>query len=390
MEDHKSGLIYKLRQIAEDDNNLAKSKSSPTAVFAIEEPIAWTKIFGYDANRYFSEPEFYFEQTLRQKLWRWENFPDDDLVLTMDMPAWLGHYPEYTFVGMDVSFNSEGVPAISNSNHPLSKDPDIKHLKSIDFYNSGWMPRILNWFDALQKISSGRTNVIFKMTWWRGCLDLAIQLRGYENFVVDTIERPQFVHDLLKWLVEQRCRWWQAYYKHFGLKPGPINIGDDWINIPFITPEFFAEFVLPRYREIEKFHGGISGIHSCGNQVPVQKYLLELKTLECLEVSPWSDLTESLKNIPEDKYLYVALHPNDVLATTPQEMEEKLRFITDSCQGRSYDIATSGLTPVFDDIGQFIDKVRTWTGIAKTICRGSREGGGLGRRERKTGRRKKI
>jgi hypothetical protein len=63
------------------------------------------------------------------------------------------------------------------------------------------MPRALRWHADLIEISAARLEVPFAATWWRGCLDLAIQLRGYEAFLADTMERPAFVHELLDWLV---------------------------------------------------------------------------------------------------------------------------------------------------------------------------------------------
>ena len=358
------GLIERVRRAVTSEQNCVKGKTQPIVTFGIEEPIAWRRIFNYDVNHYFNDPLFYFEQTLHQKLWRWDNFPEDDMPITLDIPAWLGHYPEYTFVGLDVLFDSYGVPIIQ-ADHPLSREPDLRLLKPVDFMTSGWMPRILRWYDDLNKISNGRMNVTFNMTWWRGCLDLAIQLRGYDNFMTDIVERPFFVHGLLEFLVEQRCLWWEAYYRHFGLKPEPVGIADDWLNVPFISPQIFADFVLPRYLEIEKFHGGITGIHSCGNQTPVQHYLLEIKRLSCLEVSPWTDLTQTLVNVSVDKHLAISLHPNDVLCATLDEMEARIRFIVDSCSGRSYSIGTSGLTPVSDDIGEYINKIRIWLAIAR-------------------------
>lgn len=359
-------LIDQLAAAVESERNQQRKGVRPTAIFQLESPIAESKLFGFDVNHYLSDPYFYIERALRTKLWRWENFPDDDAPLTMDLPAWLGHYPEYTFIGLEVQFTPDGVPLIQ-TDHPLSRDPDLRLLKPVDFLTSGWMPRVLRWYDDLRRIAAGRLNVTFNMVWWRGCLDLAIQLRGYDNFIFDAIERPDFVHDLLKFLVEQRCRWWEAYYRHFGLPVSPTAIGDDWINVPFITPAMFADFVLPRYLELEAFHGGVAGIHSCGNMAPVQKYLLQIKSLPGLEVSIGTDLTETLANVPPEKPLFVALHPNDVLVATPEEMEAKLRFITESCHGRTYGIGTSGLTPIKDDLGEFNEQIRTWTKIVQSV-----------------------
>jgi uroporphyrinogen-III decarboxylase len=359
-------LLDRVEEAVHSEANQARLKREPKAVFQLEEPIASSILWGYDVNDYISDPYLYVEQTLTTRLWRWESFPDDDAPITLDLAAWLGHYPEYTYAGMDVAFTPRGVPTLQ-TDHPLSRDPDLRLLHPVDFYTSGWMPRVLRWYDDLRGIVGGRLNVTFNMTWWRGCLDLAIQLRGYDQFIGDTAERPEFVHDLLRFLTEQRCRWYEAYYRHYGLPVGPTAVADDWINVPFISPRIFSEFVLPRYQEIERFHGGIAGIHSCGNQAPVQRYMLQLETLPGLEVSPWTDLQQSLRNIPPSKRLFIALHPNDVLCATPEEMDARLREITTSCQGRSYGIGTSGLTPIWDDPQEYVQRIRTWTGIVQRV-----------------------
>ena len=359
-------LVDRLVEAAESEENQRRGKFSPQAVFVLEEPIASAKIFGYDVNQYFSDPCFYVEQLLRQKLWRWENFPHDERPLTLELPAWLHYYPEFTFVGLDVTFTCDGVPVIQ-TDHPLSRDPNLGLLKPVDFKNSGWMPRILRWWDDLQEVSDDRLLLLFDMVWWRGCLDLAIQLRGLENLMIDTVDRPHFVRDLLEFLTEQRIRWYEGFYQHFALPVQPAPVADDWINVPFISPQFFADLVLPCYLELEKYHGKLLSVHSCGNQAPVQRYLLELKSLDVLEVSPWTDLTQTLSNVPPEKRLQVAIHPNDVLLATPEEMERQIHFIADSCEGRDCDINTSGLTPILGSTQAYLDQINIWTRQAKKV-----------------------
>jgi hypothetical protein len=359
-------LIDELRAAVASERNAARGRCWPTAVFALEDPIASSQIHGYDVNHYYADPLFYVEQTLRQKLWRWENFPEDDARLTAELPAALSYYPEYTFLGMTVGFTCDGVPLIQ-TDHPLTRTPDIGLLAPVDFYTSGWMPRALRWWDDVNAIVDGRLKVTNSLVWWRGCLDLAIQLRGFDAFILDTVERPEFAHALLQFITQQRCAWWDAYYRHFGLPVSPTSIGDDWINVPFISPRLFRDFVLPRYLEMEQFHGGIAGIHSCGNQAPVQRYLLQIKSLRGLEVTAWTDLTQSLINVPPDKNLGIALHPNDVLFASREQMEAKLRFITTSCEGRRYGIGTSGLTPILDSTQAFVDQIRLWNSVVHEV-----------------------
>ena len=361
--DSIAALIDRVKEAVASPENQARRKREPRVTFSLEDPIASSKVFHYDVNRYYDDPLFYVEQTLRQKLWRWDNFPYDDQSITSDILASLSFYPEYTFIGLGLSFTYEGVPIIQDD-HPMTQDPDLALLEPVSFNTSGWMPRVLRWYDAVSALVGDRMNVVFDMTWWRGCLDLAIQLRGYEGFVADTAERPQFIHDLLAYLVEQRCRWWGGYYQHFGLAAEPSRIADDWINVPFVSPPMFRDFVLPQYLEIERYHGGVAAVHSCGNQTPVQRYLLEIKSLPGLEVSAWTDLEQTLVNVPADKRLAISVHPNDVLCATPDEMEAKSTWIAEKCQGRSFGLGTSGVTPLTDDIDAYIAKINQWTQAA--------------------------
>jgi hypothetical protein len=357
-------LIERVQAAAQSEENRSRASRSPKIFFQLEEPIASTLIDGLDVGRFYGDPRYYAERVLARKLWRWENFPLDDLPIDTVLPASLGFYPEYTYVGMSVQYNARGVPDIQ-TDHPLSREPNLRHVRPVDFQVSGWMPRALRWHEELTGIAAGRMEVPFAATWWRGCLDLAIQLRGFEAFLSDTVERPEFVHSLLSFLVEQRCRWWEGYERHFRKPREPSFVGDDWVNVPFISPSLFGDFVLPRYLEIERFHGGIAGIHSCGNQEPVQKYLLQIQSLRTFEVSAWTDLERTLSNVPPDRELVISLHPNDVLCASAAQMERKLAFILGACGGRTITIATSGLTPLTPDGEDFVRRVRTWTEIAR-------------------------
>jgi hypothetical protein len=334
----------------------------PNVQFSFEEPMTWVRLWHLDVDRYYSDPFYYIEKTLEQKLWRWENFPGDNLPITAEIPASLSMYPEYTFMGMDLFFSPEGIPTIQ-ADHPLTHTPDLRLLKPVDFKTSGWMPRLLHWWEDLNHIVAGRLQVVNAMTWWRGCLDLAIQLRRYDQLMLDIVERPVFVHALLNFLTEQRCLWWEAYTNHFNLPLLPGDIGEDWLNVPFISPAFFSDFVLPCYLEIERFHGSINSLHSCGNQEPLQRYFLEIKSLSNYEVSPWTSLEKSLINLPLDKKLAIGLHPNDVLFATPQEMAFRLEYIRDTCDGRRYMIGTSGLTPILGSPEAFIHQLNVWLSI---------------------------
>ncbi|MBI2300732.1 MAG: hypothetical protein HYU66_17625 [Armatimonadetes bacterium] len=353
-------LIDEVLTAEASDRNQARG-GKPWIGVGMEDPIGWTVLCGYDARRYFSDPEFHLAQVLRQKLWFFDRVPDDTRI-SRHVPAWLGHYPEYTFFGMSLGVQPNGVPLLDTA-HPMRSDPDLRHLPPIDFYTSGWMPRMLRWYDDLVELAAGRLDIGFPI-WNRGCLDLAIQLRGLEGFLMDTVERPEFVHALMRRLVEERCRWYDARARHLGEKVGPTGVADDWIYVPYISPHIFEEFLLPYYLMIEEHHGGLGSIHSCGNQAPVQQYMLRVKTLNHFEISPWTDPAETVKHVPASKHFYRFVHPNDVLVDKPPAMRAKLRELAAVMNGRDWALGTSGLTPLGSE-EEFVGRIETWLTIAR-------------------------
>ena len=170
-------LIDELKETAAGERNQARLNApQPRITVGIENPIAWVRLFGYDPVRYFSDPHFHLEQYLRQALWCFHHL-NDDTPLGTGVPCWLGHYPEYTFFGMTLGVRPHGGPELQ-TNHPLTRDPDLSLLPPVDFRTSGWMPRMLQWHEDLVALAAGRLEVGF-FAWNRGCLDLAAQLRGY-------------------------------------------------------------------------------------------------------------------------------------------------------------------------------------------------------------------
>ena len=355
-------LIEQVTDAAASERNLQRGKTAPQVNICVEEPITSSILFGVDAERYYTDPAYYVEQSLRQKLWRFQNI-DDDVPITTDIPASLGLYPEFTFLGMAVRYDAKGIPTIQDD-HPLTRSPDLSLLEPVDFRTSGWMPRALRWYDDVSRIVAGRAPVSF-ITWWRGGLDLAVQLRGYESFVLDTIERPQFLRELMRFLTEQRIAWHEACSAHFGEPMTPASVGDDWINVPFITPAMFTDFVLPGYLELEKRHGGVCYVHSCGNQAPVQHDLLGINSLDVLEVSPWTDLRTSLANVPENKRLYISVHPNEVVVNDAAQVRGKLESIVTACRGRRYALG-AGSHPISDE-RDYLERLRRWITIAREV-----------------------
>jgi len=365
--DNLEELIGMLLMEIESPRNQAKRNLPAPRITSYLENLGWVQYFQYDMNEFYNNAAFNCEMQIKQKLCQFERF-DDDTMLNSSISASTGMYFEYTLFGMEVKHQSDGVPLIQND-HPLTKTPNLRLLNRHDFYTTGEMPHIFRLWDGLQAISRGRLSVGFP-TWGRGPLDLAIQLRGYEQFIEDTRERPQFVDDLMRYIIEERMRWWDAYCKHFNIQHRGAGIADDWLYVPFISPAIFQDVVFPYYLELEKYHGQIGGVHSCGDKAPFFNLLEELKGFGGHEVNHWTDLEAAIRNSSEDKYLSIALLNTDVLLATKEEMEAELRRIKSVCKGRNYGITASAIEKVHDDFEDDIRQVQMFLDIARRVLRG--------------------
>ena len=360
-------LIDTLMIQIESSRNQAKRNLPTPRIHCYLENLGWVQYMKYDMNDFFEDSTLNCEIQIKQKLYQFERF-DDDSMLSNWISASTGMYFEYTLLGMQVKHQSDGVPLIQHD-HSLTKKADLSIMKRHDFYTSGDMPRIFKLYDDLQAISRGRLGVGFP-TWGRGPLDMAIQLRGYEQFIDDTRERPLFVHDLMHYIVEERIRWWDAYCKHFNTQQKGAGIADDWTYVPFISPAIFEEFVFPYYVELEKYHGGIGGVHSCGSKVPFQKLLETLKGFGGHEVNHWTDLEGAVENASPNKYLGIAILNADVLLVTKEQMEAELKRIKRVCEGRNYSVSATAIEKVHDDMEYDMRQVQIWLEIAKKVLRG--------------------
>ena len=74
-------------------------------------------------------------------------------------------------------------------------------------------------------------------------------------------------------------------------------------------------------------HKILGGFHSCGDQSPLHADMLKIETLGSYEVSPWMDLETAMANLPPSKHLHIAVHPNDVVVDSPDEVAAKIREI---------------------------------------------------------------
>ena len=283
-------ITRRIKAIADRD---ARFGSNRVRVTSYMENIGWPELFGFDMNRFLTDADFSIEMQLREKIF-WADNSDDDSVIDLNVLATTGMYYDMTLFGQRIHHTPDGVPVFDP--HPLVEAPDPGLIKPFDFYTTGDMPVLIGLYRRMCDLSvreyGGLLRVIFPH-FHRGPLDVCVQMRGFDNFIADTFERPDTVHAFLDLFSEARLRFARDRQHFLGepALPATTFVADDWVNIPFISPRIFHEFVAPVYRRIAANEGAVTGFHTCGNfERVINELLAVFPDIHRIEISGWNDV----------------------------------------------------------------------------------------------------
>jgi len=178
---------------------------------------------------------------------------DLDIVQAISDP-----YREAADLGLVVEFPEDGLPI---SKRPLLATPaDIKRLVPIRPEQGRRMSDRIAAVELFKKEVGG---VIPIMGWVEGALAEAADLRGMMNLMLDLKERPEWVKQLLEFLVEIEVEFARAQ-----VRAGADIIGLGDAVASQISPAMYREFALPYERRIfqaVKELGALARLHICGD-----------------------------------------------------------------------------------------------------------------------------
>ena len=321
-------IAWKQEEIAERD---ARYGAERKRIFSYMENLGWPELFGFDMPRYLAEAEFSVEQNLRQMIFWADNVKDDVVPNLSWMGADVGMYWDMTLFGEQITHSPIGVPEFHP--HPIHEQADIALLGHFDFYHTGVMPQLIEKYQRMQEISrqdyGGKIYIGFPC-FHRGPLDIYVQLRGYENFIDDITEREDYLTEALTYIMDERYRFMQERRRFLqeAEMPATSFMADDWVNIPFITPTFFREVVVPVYAHVRAQEGPITGFHTCGNMEAVTRDLLKVfPEITGLDLQGWNDIRKIDALVAPHISFSVGFINTVTLGDAPDEQREKIAAI---------------------------------------------------------------
>jgi len=324
-------------------------------------------LFGFHMRDYYMDPELAMEIDLRHKLFWLDNSQDDGLQ-SLDVQAGSMYY-DTTLFGLKINYQRDGVPVFER--HALEDDPDISVLKPFDFNLTGEMPMVHNRRLEFQRISNERYGGEVKVNFpkfHRGPLDIYIQLRGYENFISDTLEKPEYARRLLEYIVSERKRYNEQAARFIPAPAGEPEsfVADDWLNVPFISPGIFDSFIAPAYQRIQENEGTVTGFHTCGVYIPLLDTILRIfPKIKNLDVNGWTDFTELDALVPRDMVFNISFINTFILFGSPEEHKEKFAGIKKLLSKRRIGLCASAIVKKIDSVDAAIISMNRFIGLMR-------------------------
>lgn len=326
----------------------------------------WAKVLGFDIKKYYTEGRTYLEAQLRAKVYKFTHF-NDDTPIDKTINIWLGSPFELSLFGLMPVYLPGEEPWIPRT-PVIHNEEDLKRMEYPDFYTSGLMPQVHRMYEKIKELVEQEGFSVGFPTWMRGPFGVAVFLRGMENLLVDMKVRSEFVHKLMRFIVDSRKQWFveRAKFLDTGIEKGILD--NDDVNCPTLSPELYKELVLPYEKELREFHGGISYWHSCGDITPLLELIGAIPEIELLHVGPWTSL-EAAVRVFKDTPLEKCLHPvRDVQGATEEEIERNLKEIVRLGQNASITIRADSIQ-VLHSLKQDLESVKLWISIAQRLVK---------------------
>jgi len=159
---------------------------------------------------------------------------------------------EVEALGQKLIHSDRCLPAVDPAD-PLVKSPaDLARLRAPDPDRDGRMPFVREANQIYREITGLAPNLTYC-----GPLTLAIQLRGYEQFVTDTMTNPRFAHQLLSFVTEEvLAPWIDRLTKEASDSHLVIGV-EAWASLPLSTMAMLEEYFVPYARRLQNLCGEV-------------------------------------------------------------------------------------------------------------------------------------
>lgn len=165
------------------------------------------------------------------------------------------------FQGTDTAVNEWGMEKTmkaglsQNSSNPLADADSIEDLKSYAWPDPYAAGRDRGIRERIEYLYYHTDYALAARAVSHGFFELAWELRGMENFLVDMMSEKKFANYLLDQILDIQMGLYDVLLKDAGKYVQMVETADDYgtQNGPLMSPELFQEMIQPRRRKLNEF-----------------------------------------------------------------------------------------------------------------------------------------
>lgn len=346
-----------------DETDLPGAGDVPPITVEPEAPL-WTDVFDFSLADFYTTPEVYLRRALQIMLYKFDRW-DENTVVDRRIDLWMGVSLEPSLFGMKTVYREKECPWISEE--PVIGDPaDLKNLTEPDFESDGIMSTVISMYEGIRELLPEDFSVSFPR-WERSPFGVCNYLRGTENIMMDLIQNPDFLREMVDFVTECRKSWVRQRADYLGTDVQPGVLLNDEVNGNMFRPELYQQCILPGEVELGEFQG-IWYWHSCGNVTDFAEYIRQIPGLRMFHVSPWTELERAVE-VMDDKVLQICFDPlEDIQRASEEHIEEQLSGIFETCQGRAFTLRADGIHNL-DHVERELAAVDSWLETARAVRR---------------------
>ena len=239
-----------------------------------------------------------------------------DVLLTCSDPA--REVVDIAGEGSVVWLEDQG-PVINEEKAALLVASDLKKMKNPGVREGGRMHDRVRGIERMFSKAGGQRSIV---GWVEGPLALAQELRGLSRIMVDFIEDPVFVADLLDFAADVAIDYAPAQ-----IAAGADTIGMSDAAASLIGPLFYEQFVLPRQIRVlsaikAKHPQVITRVHMCGDTTLLLPLMSRLPA-DIIELDFPVDLAEARRKLSPNHIISGNVSTvTDLLRGNPREVYE--------------------------------------------------------------------
>lgn len=349
-------LAHKVAELAHTEENAEKAKAwqahndlkkGARAMILCDPENGWNEIFPAKSFECEDGLARFWEFMLRRDIYSATVLKDDKVI---DDTIYVANYHTNTGWGLASHHTVSGENGSYKAEAALDDYSKMTKMHypviSMDYETIGKVTEMAHdVFDGILKVG-------YKANWWwsLGLSNVAIDLRGLENFMLDMYDNPDELHALMNFLCEGTLKMLD-YLEENGLlsqntgntyvgsggfgftesltpkAEGKVLLKDMWgftesQETVSVSPAMFEEFVFPYQLKIAKRFG--LNCYGCCEPLDGRWDIVKrIPNLRRVSVSHWADSKKMAENL-QDRYIY-SLKPSPSYLATPQMNEEAAR-----------------------------------------------------------------